>query len=276
MSGEAPPLIERDIVSASAVRRIAAMLDLDRDELGDDALLPRGWHFPLLAAQTPRRALRSDGFPGLGVPMPDLGLPRLLLVGRTLSFAKDLAIGASAIRTTGVRKLDRKDDDRGSRAIMTIEHGLADISVEAPAILETQTYMLLPAGRYTPAAPVPAPPAPVDAEMTRTVTPDATLLFQYSALGFNSHRIHLDRDYACTVEGYPDLVVNGGLTSLLMTEFVRRDLRLTLDRMRVRYLAPLFANRPIQLAASRRADGWQLRVYDDAGRLAVDADVEAS
>ena len=274
MSGEPPPLIERDIVSASAVRRIAAMLDLDQDEVGGAEVLPRGWHFPLLAAQTPRRALRSDGFPGLGVPMPDLGLPRLLLAGRTLNFANDLAIGASVVRTTGVRKLERKEDDRGSRAIVTIEHAITDIAAEAPAVLETQTYMLLPAGRYTPAAAV--SPVSINAETKRMVTPDATLLFQYSALGFNSHRIHLDRDYACAVEGYPDLVVNGGLTTLLMTEFVRRDLVLSIDAMRIRYLAPLFANRPIQLAASMQADGWRVQVYDDAGRLAIEAEVEGS
>jgi 3-methylfumaryl-CoA hydratase len=114
----------------------------------------------------------------------------------------------------------------------------------------------------------------VVADHCKVVVPDATLLFHYSALGFNSHRIHLDRDYARTVEGFPDLVVNGGLTTLLLTEFARRELGLTPRRLSVKYTAPLFAGRTMTLAASRTDDRWQLRAFDDTGTPAAVAEME--
>ncbi len=73
------------------------------------------------------------------------------------------------------------------------------------------------------------------------------MLFQYSALGFNTHRIHFDRDYARKVEGHPDLVVNGGLATLLSTEFLRTDLSKTLKTLSARHLAPLYVNRPMTI-----------------------------
>jgi len=272
--GERESLTQDDVLPASAVHRIAAMLDVvDAVPRAGDAL-PRGWHFPLLAARTPVRDLRVDGFPGLGVPMPDLSLPRLLLAGRTLAFDGDIAIGAGVERTAAVDELKQKDDAHGRRAIVTLSHRIGERNARAPAIVETQTYLLLPAGAYAPAPP--APSMPVETEAIRIVTPSSTMLFQFSALGFNSHRIHLDREYARGVEGYPDLVVNGGLTTLLLTEFARRDLGLTIRTARLRYLAPLFADRQVRLVALRRDGGWQLQAHDDAGTLAVEAELEVA
>ena len=103
--------------------------------------------------------------------------------------------------------------------------------------------------------------------------PDETLLFQYSALGFNSHRIHIDRDHARNVEGFPDLVVNGGLATLLLTEFLRVDLGVTPTTIAVRHVAPLYCNRSVTLAAEPTDAGWRLRAFDDLNRLAVDMEV---
>jgi 3-methylfumaryl-CoA hydratase len=95
--------------------------------------------------------------------------------------------------------------------------------------------------------------------------PDETLLFQYSALGFNSHKIHLDRNYAQNIEGLPDLVVNGGLATLLMTEFVRNELKLNLSEIKVKHLVPLYCNRPLTISH----DESELKVFDDKNELAV-------
>ncbi|RYF54407.1 MAG: hypothetical protein EOO39_39420 [Cytophagaceae bacterium] len=95
------------------VRRIAAMLDLSSDSFSAGDLLPRGWHFFLLAGETRRSALRSDGFPGLGVPIPDLGLPRLLLGGRTVSYLGDIAIDSVVERTSFVKKITEKTSASG-------------------------------------------------------------------------------------------------------------------------------------------------------------------
>lgn len=271
-----PPVTRGEVCSGAALRRIAAMLDLsDAAAAHEGAVLPRGWHFFLLAADTPRSALRADGFPGLGVPMPDLGLPRLMLGGRTVQFNGDIPVDAAVLRTSAVRGIERKTSASGPMAVVTLSHELCVAGQAAPAIAETQTFVLLPdrpaAARN--AEPAPASPAAVQARHLKTVVPDDTLLFQYSALCFNSHRIHIDREHARQVEGFPDLVVNGGLSTLLMTEFLRQELGARPKALAVRHVAPLFCNRTVTLAADPSDRGWRLRAFDDRSRLAVDMEV---
>jgi 3-methylfumaryl-CoA hydratase len=260
-----------DMCSVASAKRVAAMLDVAPSSIVEGAPLPPNWHFPLLAAQTPRHALRADGFPGLGLPIPDLDLPRLLLVGRSIEFTDPLTIGAVVTRFSAIKTLDHKEDQRGARAIITLEHQLTMETGAEPAITETQTYMLLPATRYE--APTQGDRDTPARGRLRTITPDSTLLFHYSALGFNSHRIHLDRDYARS-EGFPDLVVNGGLTALLLTEFARADLHLDVRSFAIKHRAPLFCDRPITLAAEQSGDRWILRAHADDGAVAAEMTVE--
>lgn len=265
-------ITREECCNLAAVRRVAAMLDLDPEEIREGDPLPRGWHFILLGADTRRSALRSDGFPGLGVPMPDLGLPRLMLGSRSVTFHGDIPIGASLKRTSSVKSLRQKETNSGAMAIVTIGHELNLRGHAAPVLTETQTYLLLPASSSS--SPGADRHPPVVAERVKTALPDDTLLFQYSALGFNSHKIHIDRAHAKDVEGFPDLVVNGGLVTLLLTEFIRTDLLQTPKAIRVRHLAPLFSSRPITLAADRNGDAWHLKAFDDNNTHAVDMEVD--
>jgi 3-methylfumaryl-CoA hydratase len=259
--------------SMVAARRVAAMLDLDPDDIAEGAPLPRGWQFVLLGADTRRSALRGDGFPGLGVPMPDLGLPRLLLGGRTVSYLRDIAIGATVLRSSSIKSLTEKTTPSGPMAIVTILHELRTSAEATPAIVETQTYLLLPARNESHDDNTLEPVIPVNEDRTKTVVPDETLLFQYSALGFNSHKIHIDKAYARDVEGFPELVVNGGLATLLLTEFLRRDLHVVATALKVRHVLPLFCGRPITLAAQQDGATWRLKAFNDKGRLAVEMEV---
>ncbi len=268
------PAVQREeACTVATVRRVAAMLDLAPEPLLTGGLLPRGWHFVLLAADTPRADLRSDGFPGLGVPMPDLGLPRLMLGGRSVTFHEGIPISATLMRRSVVRSVVRKTTAAGPMAVVTLAHELSLHAQQCAAVTETQTYLLLPARKAGGAAPEAAPAAPAQAAHVKTVVPDETLLFQYSALGFNSHRIHLDRDHARQVEGFPDLVVNGGLATLLLTEFLRQDLGVAPVTIAVRHVAPLYCNRAITLTADPAGAGWHLQAFDDQHRLAVDMEV---
>ncbi|WP_439548925.1 hypothetical protein [Falsiroseomonas sp.] len=260
--------------SLAVVRRVAAMLGLNPDAWREGDPLPRGWQFILLGADTPRAALREDGFPGLGVPLPDLGLPRLLIGGRNVWFLGEIPIGASLRRDSRIDAILRKETAKGPMAFVTVAHDLYLRGAAEPVLAETQTYVLLAAALPTvPPAADPAAHAPPAG--SRRVVPDDTLLFHYSALGFNSHRIHLDRAYAREVEGFPDLVVNGGLTTLLLTEHLRTAHCASPSALKARYLAPLFSTRPMTLAAEERQGGWLLQAFDDVGRLAVDVTVDA-
>lgn len=255
------------------VRRVAAMLDIAPEDAVSSGTLPRGWHFVLLAADTRRSALRGDGFPGLGVPMPDLGLPRLMLGGRTVEFRQDIPIGATLWRNSALRSVDRKATASGAMAVVTAVHHLGLAAHPEPVLVESQTYLLLPPRAAGSAVPEGVAAARVEAAHLKTVVPDDTLLFQYSALGFNSHRIHIDRAHAREVEGFPDLVVNGGLATLLLTEFLRCDLGVMPAALSVRHLAPLYCNRAMTMAADPVAGGWRLKAFDDQHRLAVDMEV---
>jgi 3-methylfumaryl-CoA hydratase len=266
--------IERsEVCTVTAVRRVAAMLDLDPAQLRDGDPLPRGWHFIMLGGETRRSALRTDGFPGFGVPMPDLGLPRLLLAGRSVEYVSDIVIGAPVMRRSWVSKLDRKKAANGPMAIVTIRHELSSAGATPPAIVEDQAYILL--GSLTERGTTARPSEPVQGEHRKVLVPDETLLFQYSALGFNSHKIHIDREYARHFEGLPDLVVNGGLTTLLLTEFMRLDVGVSPARLSAKHKAPLYCGRPMTLTAAHDGDIWRLKVHDDTGVVAVDAEVIA-
>ncbi len=261
-----------EVCSLSAVRRVVAMLDGEPERVQAGMPLPRGWQFILLGADTPRKALRSDGFPGLGVPLPDLGLPRLLLMGRTVGYLGDIPVGSALERTSLILDIVEKEGAPGRMAVVTVGHKL--VLAGEPLLLETQTYALLGAEHAGSAKSPMTENVRTHASVTQTVVPDETLLFQYSALGFNSHKIHLDRRYAQEVEGLPGLVVNGGLVTLLMTEFVSEALELTPMQLKTRHLAPLFCDRPVTLSAEKNAQVWDVRAFDDAGRLCATMEVK--
>lgn len=246
-----------DIFTLAQAQRVAVMLERDPQALADGDSVPRGWHFAMLAGQTPRMLLRSDGFPGLGVVMPQLDLPRLVLGGRSTIFQGDLMIGAGLRRDSALTSVEAKTGKNGPFAVAKIDHRL---TFGAAEITETQIYIL--AGPPAP-TPKPAPITPPEGR-ARVVTPYDLMLFQYSALGFNTHRIHFDRDHA-RAEGHPDLVVNGGLASLLALEFLR-DLGLRPASMSARHMAPLYVNRPLTILSTES----KVLILDDEGVLAAE------
>jgi 3-methylfumaryl-CoA hydratase len=266
--------IRKEICSISAARRVAAMLDLNPDDVAEGAPLPRGWQFILLGADTKRSLLRADGFPGLGVSMPDLGLPRLMLGSRSVAYNEDIPIGASVIRRSFIQSLKQKSTKSGPMVVATIQHELRLESEAPPALIETQTYLLQPATKGASMLTETTIPPIASGDLVKTVVPNETLLFHYSALGFNSHKIHLDRAYARNVEGFPDLVVNGGLSTLLLTDFFRQKTGATLSTFKARHLAPLYCGSPITMVVKKIDSKWQLQAYDNRSTLAVDIEVE--
>jgi 3-methylfumaryl-CoA hydratase len=263
------PVKLKDLCSLSQVRRIAAMLDLDPSTFSEGDILPRGWHFFLLAGETRKSLLRQDGFPGLGVPIPDLGLPRLLLGGRTVSFSSDIKIGSWVERTSFVKSINEKTSSAGPMAIVTIQHELRQITDAIPALVETQTYILL-SGKSTQAKSNKVPLDSTSIQHQKEIIPDETLLFQYSALGFNSHKIHLDKEYAKNIEGLPGLVVNGGLTALLVLEFIRSETAKELADIKIKHLAPLYCGRKLTITAEDFEGGMKVMVLDDDNSAAVE------
>ena len=152
------PVVRQETCSLATVRRIAAMLDQDPDKWSEGDLLPRGWQFILLGADTKRSELREDGFPGLGVSLPDLGLPRLMLGGRTVHYNGDIRIGAVLRRESRIQKLTRKETANGPMAFVTVAHALHAAEGQGPVLVETQNYILFRSSGSR------SSPAPADGE----------------------------------------------------------------------------------------------------------------
>ncbi|MGI4796280.1 MAG: FAS1-like dehydratase domain-containing protein, partial [Janthinobacterium lividum] len=225
-------------------------------------------------APTPQALLRSDGLAGLGVTLPELGLPRIMAAGRRTTWHQDIAIGASVRRDSRIANVMEKQGRSGRFAIVTIEHR---IYAEDLALIEEQDYVMRePDGGSPAAAPQAAPKPTVElrpASAERSLVPDETLLLRYCAVTFNAHRIHYDQAYATGVEGYPALVVNGGIPILALLELYRIQARHEPNHVVLRNLAPLFCGRAMRLCADPSDQGWQLWAEDDGGRLAVEMTV---
>lgn len=273
MTESAQARIVEERIDPAVMAKVAAMLDLSSPDAEAGDIVPRGWHFPALGAATRRSELRSDGYPGLGVPMPDLGLPRLLQAGREVRFLGDIAVGEPFVRISSLADLRQKGEGDAARAIVTVRHELRSVNRDEALVIEDQIFVLMAPARYQQRV---QEQLAINADVMRTIMPDAIMLFQYSALGFNSHKIHIDRAHATEVEGFPDLVVNGGLVTLLITEFLRCDLALTPGRLKITNRLPLFCNRSLTLAATAIDGGWQVRVHDDAGQVAAEVELEIS
>jgi 3-methylfumaryl-CoA hydratase len=249
------------------------MLDLSDCSAGLDPLVPTGWHFPLIGADTVRCNLRADGFPGLGITLPDIGLPRLVAGGRSVEFLRPLEVGAALVRTSTITSVKHKETAGGPLAIVTVEHVIRATGEQEAALREQQTFLLLSAPHVDRVDGESAREQPV--LTSKTFTPDDTMLFQFSALSFNSHKIHLDRTYAREVEGFPDLVVNGGITTLLMTETVRTELGMCISAIKVTNKMPLFVNRPITIKAFPMEGGTRLIALNERLQIAAEMEVIA-
>jgi len=268
-----------DVCALSLARRMAALLDRDPATLAAGAPLPRGWHTLLFNPPTPQAALREDGAAGLGARLPDLGLPRLMLGGRAVQFLGDIPIGSPVRRETRRLSVEEKSGRSGRFAVVRIEHRVFVDRAPDPVLVERQDYLLREAPSAGPdrakasqlAAPVAAPAAADAPHAVRRLLPDETLLFRYSAITDNPHRIHYDLAYARDVEGYPALVVNGSIPGLFLLELFRAATGREPRAIDSRNVAPMYCGRPLQLHLRHEADHWRLWAVDDTGRTTWDA-----
>ncbi len=275
------PEIEQaeDICSLSLVRRMAALLDLAPDQYRTGDPLPRGWHVILFNPPTVQSLLRHDGAASLGFRMPDLGLPRLMMGGRKMTFHGDIAIGAPLIRRSSLGPVVRKTGRTGPFALVEVEHQLVIADSGQTVVVETSSYVLRPEEERTGQADHPlliqetlvAPDLPEGA-LARTFVPDETMLFRYSAITDNPHRIHYDFPYATDVEGYPALVVNGSLPQMLLLEMFRDYAGREPEGYESRNRAPIFCGSPVTLSVCRQGERYMLAAHKNDGQLAIEAE----
>lgn len=263
------------MISADRTAGLAATLDLDHAP-GNGDPLPPGWHWLYFNPFVQRRNVGSDGHPKRGGFLPDVALPRRMWAGGRLVYHAPLTIGKGAEKTSEILAVKEKSGRAGQLVFVTVRHRLSQDGTVC--IEEEQDIVYRDAA--APGVPKPEPaPAPGGATRSEMVTPDPVLLFRYSALTSNGHRIHYDRIYARDEEGYRDLVVHGPLTATLLQTFATAAQGGRLARFEFRGMAPLFVDRSFTLEAGAEQDGaLQLWAKGPDGELAMQANavVEAA
>jgi 3-methylfumaryl-CoA hydratase len=241
-----------DVVTRELVRRFNATFDVGGSEPLDGDIAPRLIHFCLAQPAAPGSELGGDGHPGRGDFLPPVPLPRRMWAAGDLAFRAEIRVGETVTRRSRVADIQVKQGRAGELCFVIVDH-----VVEASgrvAIEERQT--LVYRGFGGGGAPPKRPVARAAAGVPATVQPTASLLFRYSALTFNGHRIHYDRPYAVDVEGYAGLVVHGPLQATLLMRLASglRD-GIPPSRFEFRSVSPLFDTDPIQLFAETEAGG---------------------
>jgi 3-methylfumaryl-CoA hydratase len=244
-----------DVVTAAPANLLRLAFGRDERELGPGDALPPGWQCLYFLPRFPPEGLRPDGSPldtGVIPPMP---LPRRMFAGERFRFHRPLRIGDSVRRETELADIAVKSGGTGTLVFATVVQRI--FTPEGLAIEEERRTVFRE--EVQPGERNQAPrrePAPADTPWRRRIVPDPVLLFRFSALTFNSHRIHYDRPWAMEREGYPGLVVHGPLTSTLLLDFARDHAAgRAFQTYETQARAPLFDTAPFELRGRLTIDG---------------------
>lgn len=243
-----------------------------------DGTVPQALHWCLGLPDAPTAELGEDGHPRRDDSpasfLPPLPLPRRMWASSKIEFLAPLRMGEAVTRKSRVQSIAEKAGGSGRLIFVEIEH---ETSGEGgPAVREVQSLVYRePSAPGTPPAPPPPGETRFDAadwQAHRTVTPGESLLFRFSALTFNSHRIHYDLPYAAAVEGYRGLVVHGPLTATLLLDLARRQFGdNALRRFAFRGLSPAICGEDLHLALRGSGDTVELGAFASDGRPVMSA-----
>ncbi len=301
-----------DVVAASRVAALAATLDCDDPPPRVGDALPPPWHWMLCVPAVRQSAIGPDGHPARGGFLPPVPLPRRMWAGGRLTFPQPLRVGEPVQRRSRVMSVEHKSGRSGELVFVVVRHdfhGPAGLCVteehdivyrDLPGAMgsaPTAGYAL-PAGSAgteqcsakPPLHPAPSAgdavpgsagdmtiaAAPTDAAWQRRIVPDEVLLFRYSALTFNGHRIHYDRRYATEAEGYPGLIVHGPLIATLLVDLLRRNMpAASIATFAYRAVKPLFDTASFHICGQPPGDGKTVKLWalDAYGHLAMDMTV---
>lgn len=255
-----------DIVTAGPISALSATLDRDDPPPRPGDPLPPLWHWLFFLDRHRASELGPDGHARRGGLLPPVPLPRRMWAGSRFVFHHPLRVGGQMTRETRVIDIKEKSGRSGPLVFVVVRH---EISTSAGlAIAEEHDIVYRDHG---PGAP--AQTAPPDVAWERTIQADDVLLFRYSALTFNAHRIHYDRRYATEVEGYPGLVVHGPLIATLLMDLLRRHQPAAeVARFSFRAVSALFDTAPFAVCGKPEGNIVHLWAKDAAGNLAMSAE----
>jgi 3-methylfumaryl-CoA hydratase len=261
-----------DQLTATPVAALSATLDRDDPTPVPGAALPPLWHWLYFTPLTRHSEIGEDGHARRGGFLPPVPLPRRMWAGGRLDFLQPLRVGEAVTRVSTIKDVTVKEGRTGSLVFVCVRHEFSNAQGLALAEEHDIVYRDAPASD----APQPEPtPAPRDEQFSREIVPDPVLLFRYSALTFNGHRIHYDRSYVTGVEGYPGLIVHGPLIATLLMDLLRRNLPdATVQRFSFKAVRPTFDIHPFTVCGKREGSTVTLWGRDHEGWLTMQATAE--
>lgn len=266
-----------DTIDCNRAMAMSALLDGCGNNLDPGSVLPPLWHWLYFWEMTRNQGLAADGHGKRGGFLPPIELPRRMWAGGELEFLQPLKLGARAERNSRIVNIENKEGRSGSLSFVTVSH---EISSEGSCcIREKQSIVYRDAARPAILTPVSSPAASklepaVNADFSREIHPDPLLLFRYSALTFNAHRIHYDRGYATGDEGYPGLLVHGPLLATLLADLLMtQNPDYFLRSFNFRAIAPVFDLQPFKVCGMNPDESGDasLWVSDSAGQICMKA-----
>lgn len=264
----------RDELSAAPVRALSATLDRDDPEPVPGTELPPLWHWLYFLPRHRQSELGADGHARLGGFLPPVPLPRRMWAGGRLQWHAPLRLGEAVERSSRIVSVSHKAGRSGDLVFVLVRHEVRN----AAGLALTEEHDIVYRAPPRPGDPVPPPqPAPQQAPWSREIVPDPVLLFRYSALTFNGHRIHYDRSYVTGVEGYPGLVVHGPLIATLLVDLVRRERpQAVLKSFSFKAVRPTYDLHPFRVCGRPADDGSgvQLWAQDQEGWLTMQAEAQ--
>ncbi len=248
---------------------LSATLDRDDPPHAEGSAFPPGWHWLCFPEAVRLADTGYDGHPKTGGFMPPVPLPRRMWAGNRMEFFQPIRAGDSLERKSTIADVRFKSGGGGMLCFVTVRHQIFARSELATVEEHDVVYREAAAPGAPAAKPRPPPAKPV---WSRKVSPSPVLLFRFSALTMNSHRIHYDRAFAVDEEGYPGLVFHGPLTMILLMDLFRRaNPAARLQRFSVRATAPLFDDRPFEVQGTPGASDGEALLWalTPAGDLAM-------
>lgn len=261
----------QDHIGATPVKALNATLDHPAIEVQDGTPLPPLWHWLYFLPLHRQSDIGADGHARRGGFLPPVPLPRRMWAGSQFEFRAPVRVGDAVERRSCIDDVTLKQGRTGPLVFVKVRHEVRCNAAAEPAIVEFHDIVYREARRPGDVEPPPQP-AETGAPWQREIVPDDVLLFRYSALTFNGHRIHYDRRYVTEVEGYPGLIVHGPLIATLLMDLLRRhqpDAQVTCFRFKA--VRPTFDLHPLRV--NGRRDGSQVRLWaqDHEGWLTMDA-----
>ena len=266
-----------DIASATPYAALAATLDWPTTDAAKRPApgtpLPYLWHWLYFLPVARQSDIGEDGHPRRGGFLPPVALPRRMWAGSDFEFHEPLAVGDALSRTSTIMDVKEKSGRTGSLIFVRVRHEIRRNGAQQVALTEHHNIVYRAAASPDDVAPAPLA-APAACAWERRIVPDDVLLFRYSALTFNGHRIHYDRQYVTEVEDYPGLVVHGPLIATLLMDLLRRNLsEAQVLKFEFKAVRPTFDIHPFSVHGQPSANGKSVHLWgrDHEGWLTMDA-----